>query len=99
VPVVFDHFGSARGALGVSQPGLGDLLEPVRSGKACIKTPALSHLYAGAGLPGRRTDRRGVDRDERERIVWGTDWPHPDSASGGKATDITPHRRFFHTRT
>src|SRR2546429_3935274 len=25
-----------------------------------------------------------------ERIVWGTDWPHPNSASGRKATEVTP---------
>jgi predicted TIM-barrel fold metal-dependent hydrolase len=25
-----------------------------------------------------------------ERIVWGTDWPHPNSASGRPATEVTP---------
>src|SRR2546429_3190510 len=25
-----------------------------------------------------------------ERIVWGTDWPHPNSASGRNATEVTP---------
>jgi len=37
VPVVFDHFGGAQGALGPSQPGFSDLLDLVRSGKAYVK--------------------------------------------------------------
>ena len=37
VPVVFDHFGGAQAPLGVGQPGFGDLVELVRSGKAYVK--------------------------------------------------------------
>src|ERR1700738_1040874 len=37
VPVVFDHFGGAQGALGPEQPGFADLVELVRSGKAYVK--------------------------------------------------------------
>jgi predicted TIM-barrel fold metal-dependent hydrolase len=33
VPVVFDHFGGARAALGIGQPGFADLLELVKSGR------------------------------------------------------------------
>ena len=25
-----------------------------------------------------------------ERILWGTNWPHPNSGSGRKATELTP---------
>ena len=27
-----------------------------------------------------------------DRVIWGTDWPHPDSATppGGKPTDVSP---------
>jgi predicted TIM-barrel fold metal-dependent hydrolase len=37
VAVVFDHFGGAQAELGLSQPGLSDLLDRVKSGKACVK--------------------------------------------------------------
>jgi predicted TIM-barrel fold metal-dependent hydrolase len=37
VLVVFDHFGGAQARLGTDQPGFGDLLDVVRSGKAYVK--------------------------------------------------------------
>lgn len=37
VPVVFDHFGGAQARLGTAQPGFGDLLDVVGSGKAYVK--------------------------------------------------------------
>jgi predicted TIM-barrel fold metal-dependent hydrolase len=27
------------------------------------------------------------------RILWGTDWPHPETASGKQPTDISPLRQ------
>jgi predicted TIM-barrel fold metal-dependent hydrolase len=93
VPVVFDHFGGAQGELGVGQPGFSDLLDLVKSGKAYVK---ISGAY--------RASKRGPDYDDAaplaraliaansERIVWGSDWPHPDSVTppGKKPTDVTP---------
>jgi len=91
VPVVFDHFGGAQAALGPTQPGFGDLVELVRSGKAYVK---ISGAY--------RASKEGPDYSDAaplakaliaanaERIVWGTDWPHPNSASGAKPTEVTP---------
>ena len=37
MPVVFDHFANATPERGVEQPGFGDLVELVRSGKAWVK--------------------------------------------------------------
>ena len=93
VPVVFDHFGGAKAALGVDQPGFADLLQLVRSGKAYVK---ISGAY--------RASERGPDyRDATplaqaliaanpERIVWGTDWPHPNSGPipGYGKMDVRP---------
>src|SRR5437762_4541937 len=47
VPVVFDHFGGAQAELGTQQPGFGDLLDLVRSGKAYVK---LSGAYRASKL-------------------------------------------------
>jgi predicted TIM-barrel fold metal-dependent hydrolase len=93
VPVVFDHFGGAQGALGVEQPGFSDLLELVKSGKAYVK---ISGAYRSSKLGPDFADvaplARALIAANADRIVWGTDWPHPDSATapGRKPTDIAP---------
>src|ERR1700716_1845990 len=82
VPVVFDHFGGAQGELGVDQPGFADLTELVRSGKAYVK---ISGAYRASKLAPDYADAAPLARAligaNAERIVWGTDWPHPNSAS------------------
>jgi len=91
VPVVFDHFGGAEAALGLDQPGFADLLELVQSGTAYVKISGayraskLGPDYADAAPLAKALIAANVDR-----IVWGTDWPHPDSVPGRKVTDVTP---------
>jgi predicted TIM-barrel fold metal-dependent hydrolase len=93
VPVVFDHFGGARAELGVEQPGFSDLLELVKSGKAYVK---ISAGYRASKLAPDYADvvplARALIAANSDRIVWGTDWPHPDSVTppGKKPTDVTP---------
>ena len=88
VPVVFDHFGGAREDLGPQQPGFAELVELVRSGKAYVKISVTA---------GPRPDytpfvplARALIAANPERILWGTNWPHPNSGSGRKATELTP---------
>src|SRR6202140_1560791 len=93
VPVVFDHFGGALAELGVDQPVFADLLELVKSGKAYVKISGayraskLGPDYADAAPLAKALIAANVDR-----IVWGTDWPHPDSVTppGKQVTDVTP---------
>jgi predicted TIM-barrel fold metal-dependent hydrolase len=91
VPVVFDHFGGAEAALGVDQPGFADLLELVKSGKAYVK---ISGAYRASKLGPDYADvaplAKALIAANVDRIVWGTDWPHPDSVPGRKVTDVTP---------
>jgi predicted TIM-barrel fold metal-dependent hydrolase len=93
VPVVFDHFGGAQGELGVEQPGFADLLELVRSGKAYVK---ISGAYRSSKLapdyPDAAPLARALIAANSDRIVWGTDWPHPDSSTrpDRKPTEVTP---------
>src|SRR4030081_946105 len=88
VPVVFDHFANAREELGVQQPGFADLVELVRSGKAYVKISVTA---------GPRTDyapfaplAKMLIAANPERILWGTNWPHPNSSSGRKPSELTP---------
>jgi predicted TIM-barrel fold metal-dependent hydrolase len=91
VPVVFDHFGGARAELGPQQAGFAQLLDLVRSGRAYVK---ISGAYRSSNLAPDYADvvplARALIAANPERIVWGTDWPHPNSASGRKATELTP---------
>ena len=93
VPVVFDHFGGAQAELGVDQPGFADLVELVRSGKAHVK---ISGAYRASKLGPDYADAaplaRALIAANSDRIVWGTDWPHPDSVTppGRKVSDVTP---------
>ncbi|MBR0798478.1 amidohydrolase family protein [Bradyrhizobium jicamae] len=93
VPVVFDHFGGAQAALGTGQPGFADLLDLVKSGKAYVK---ISGAYRASKLapdyPDAAPLAQALIAANAERIVWGTDWPHPDSVTppGRKVTDVTP---------
>ena len=91
VPVVFDHFGGAKAALGLSQPGFAELLALVRSGKAYVKiSGAYRASENGPDYADAAPLARALIAANANRIVWGTDWPHPDSPgpAGRKATDV-----------
>jgi predicted TIM-barrel fold metal-dependent hydrolase len=93
VPAVFDHFGGAEAALGVEQPGFADLIELVKSGKAYVK---ISGAYRASRLAPDYPDAvplaKALIAANPERIIWGTDWPHPNSVTppGKTVNDVTP---------
>jgi predicted TIM-barrel fold metal-dependent hydrolase len=93
MPVVFDHFGGARAALGIDQPGFSDLLDLVRSGRAYVK---ISGAYRGSTQAPDYADvipfAQALIAANADHIVWGTDWPHPDTTTppGRRPTDVTP---------
>jgi predicted TIM-barrel fold metal-dependent hydrolase len=93
VPLVFDHFAGAQAALGPDQPGFADVLELVRSGKAYVK---ISGAYRASKAAPDYSDvaplAKALIAANPDRIVWGSDWPHPDSVTppGRKPTDVTP---------
>jgi predicted TIM-barrel fold metal-dependent hydrolase len=93
VPVVFDHFGGAQAALGLEQPGFADLVELVKSGKAYVKiSGAYRSSNLGPDYPEAAPLAKALIAANADRIVWGTDWPHPDTVTppGKKVTDVTP---------
>jgi len=93
VPVVFDHFGGAQAALGPTQPGFPDLVELVRSGKAYVKISGAYRASTQApDYPDAAPLAKALIAANADRLVWGTDWPHPNSTTppGGKVTDVTP---------
>jgi len=92
VPVVFDHFGGAQAALGVTQPGFSDLLDLVKAGKAYVK---VSGAYRASSAGPDYTETiplaKALISANPDRVLWGTDWPHPDSPgpAGRPATQVS----------
>ncbi len=92
-PVVFDHFAGAQAALGPQQPGFAAVLELVASGKAYVKISGAYRVSERApDYPDVAPLARALVAANPDRLVWGSDWPHPDSAivPGRRPTDIAP---------
>jgi predicted TIM-barrel fold metal-dependent hydrolase len=93
VPIVFDHFGGAEAPRGVEQPGFADLVALVRSGRAYVK---ISGAYRSSTSAPDYADvvplARALIAANPDRVVWGTDWPHPNSVTtpGHAPTEVTP---------
>jgi predicted TIM-barrel fold metal-dependent hydrolase len=81
LPIVFDHFGGVRADAGLNDPGFQSLLKLARAGKAYVK---VSGAYrASVSGPPDYADvlpfARALIEANPARVLWGSDWPHPDS--------------------
>lgn len=77
VPLVVDHFGGARAELGPGQPGFGTLLRLVADGRAYVKLSGAYRVSKAAGFADVAPLARALIAANRERMLWGSDWPHP----------------------
>jgi predicted TIM-barrel fold metal-dependent hydrolase len=77
----------------MQQPGMADLIELVRSGKAYVK---ISAAYRVSKNPPDYSDAapfaKALIAANADRVIWGTDWPHPNPAPmpGRPKTEVTP---------
>jgi predicted TIM-barrel fold metal-dependent hydrolase len=95
VQVVFDHFGGAKASLGLQQPGFDKLLELIQSAKGFVK---ISGAYRVSDRPPDYSEvapfARALIEANPQRILWGSDWPHPDTGNGRKPSDVSPLLRI-----
>jgi predicted TIM-barrel fold metal-dependent hydrolase len=92
-PVVIDHFGRGNPAQGPAQPDFVALLDLVRSGAVYVKISGAYRVSEKAPDFADVTPlAQALVAANPDRIVWGTDWPHPNSDYGrGKPlTAISP---------
>ena len=79
--VVFDHFAQAKAALGINQAGFAALVRLLKSGRAYVK---ISAAYRISTQPPDYTDvvplAQALIAANPKRVLWGSDWPHPDAA-------------------
>lgn len=90
-PVVIDHMARAEAAKGVQQPGFAELLELVRSGKAWVKLSAPHRIGPTPDDANTAAIAHALIDANIERMVWGTDWPHPGGSRRVRKEDIEPY--------
>jgi predicted TIM-barrel fold metal-dependent hydrolase len=81
VDFVLDHFGRVDPRQGPEQPPFQTLLRLLDSGQCWVKLSGAYRVDLD-GAPWRRAGglARQLVKRNPERLVWGTDWPHPDVA-------------------
>jgi predicted TIM-barrel fold metal-dependent hydrolase len=95
VTLVIDHFGRPDAVRGPDQPGLDTIYTLLKSGKIYVKISAAYRISKVPDYSDAAPIARAMIAANAERIVWGSDWPHP---SGGKdraargLADIEPYR-------
>lgn len=95
VTLVVDHFACADAALGPDQPGLDAIYDLLRGGKIYVK---ISGGYRSSKLPGYADVvplARALIAANVDRILWGTDWPHPGGGAGKPITDFASIEPFI----
>jgi 2-pyrone-4,6-dicarboxylate lactonase len=77
-PVVIDHMGRTDAHLGTQTPGFLSLLRLLGDGGCWIKVSG-AHRISGRppDYPDARPFYEALMRTNPERLVWGSDWPHP----------------------
>lgn len=94
VTLVIDHFGGATASRGLEQPGFGALVNLVKSGKAYVKiSGSADSVSTEPDLADVAPLARALVAANPQRILWGTNWPHPGSTPipGRKPTDLALH--------
>lgn len=86
VPVVIDHLGRLPQPAGLSHPAWPALRRLIDGGRCWVKLSAAYHdtttgspAYADTGAVARAWIAAAP-----QRLVWGTDWPHPSTTAGEK---------------
>ncbi|CAM3970603.1 amidohydrolase family protein [Bordetella tumulicola] len=93
--LVVDHFGRAQASLGPAQSGMDRLLDAVAAGHVYVKLSAPYRISREPDYADVTPLARALIDANPDRVLWGTDWPHPGSAAGGPLSvdGITPFRQ------
>ena len=76
--LVIDHFGLPVAGDGVDQPGFQALLRLPAAGRTWVKVSSAYRVdLTGMPFAGARPYAKTLIAAAPERVVWGTDWPHP----------------------
>ncbi len=88
VQLVFDHLGSPPLPTGVSHPSHKVILRLLDTNRAWVKlSGAYLNSRIGPPYPEATSIAQDFVRAAPERLVWGSDWPHPTSPGPNKPDD------------
>jgi predicted TIM-barrel fold metal-dependent hydrolase len=91
VPIAFVRFGGAEAALGPGQPGFSNLCDLIKAGRAYVLFSAPYRTSKEApDFPDVAPLAKAFIAANPERVIWGSDWPHPAFIVGKPAMEITP---------
>jgi len=78
LPVVIDHMGRTDAGAGIATAGFQSLLRLVGDGGCWVKVSGAHRLSQRApDYPDARPFHEALVRANPERLIWGSDWPHP----------------------
>ena len=79
VPVSFGHLGYMKTDNGIDHPGFGEFLDLLRDGNAWVKMTGTYRITVRDHTPydDIAPFAQALIAANEDRIVWGTDWPHP----------------------
>jgi len=78
VPIVIDHIGRVDASKGFDQPGFLCVLRLMQNKKFWVKVSGCDRITkAGPPYADAVPFARKLVADFTDRVVWGTDWPHP----------------------
>jgi len=84
VELVIDHMGRIPGAVGTGHPTFAAVLDLVDRGRTWVKVSGVYHESVSG--PPRYEDRSAIGKAfvaaAPDRVVWGSDWPHPTASRG-----------------
>jgi predicted TIM-barrel fold metal-dependent hydrolase len=88
MPVVIDHMLHIDAAAGVGHPSFAALLRMLGDGLCWVKLSGAYRLsQAYPDYPDARPFHHALLRANPDRLLWGTDWPHPQVAPGMMPND------------
>lgn len=82
--LVVDHFGKLDASKPLTQPGFDALCTLVQSGKVYVKLSAPYRISELPGYPDGEKFALALIDANPDRMLWGTDWPHPMPPKGVK---------------
>ena len=88
-PVVFDHMGHIPQPAGIHHPGFAVLLHMLAGGRTWVKLSG-AYIDTKVGPPGYGDVAplaQSLVQHAPDRLVWGSDWPHPTMPADDKPDD------------